>query len=320
MTSVDGGKERLVTVHAFGVGDASARVVAAAQEQGYSVAATGPGQFRMIRQRRPVWAVVAAILTLPILGIGLLFLLVKQTDSGSVSVFEGRDGTKVRVVGSIDDEVVGSVMSPASRGPVARAESHENDAGAASPGVPPDSVSPNRGPRNSRRSTPLPPEAESSSVPASPAVPPVSNSRMSGDASPFAAARGQASPSVHADSKTTGVRPSSTLRAGCVAIELPDGRSVPLSGGIVIGRFPRSPNGNTAMMEVPYPDSSLSRTHLVIESTDSGVAVTDLHSTNGTTIVEGGLSRGCPPGEAVGVTPGAEIRAGDVAIHLRMSR
>ena len=323
MTAANEGNERLVTVHGLGVGDTSNLVVSIAQQRGYTVAATGPGQFRMMRQKRPTWAVVAAILTFPFLAIGLLFLLVKKTDSGTVAVFEARDGTKVRFVGGIDDEIVDSIASrTASRDGVAAA--------AVAPSVDRTAVA-----SEDEIPKPMPPVAapdepaaqKDSMVGAGPAATRSSRTATTGsepttliESSPIARPTEPSPVSDITDLDKTVARPRrASASSGSVVVSFPNGRSVPLSNGIVVGRSPQVPAGMGALALVPYPDGSLSKTHLTIEPTAGGITVTDLHSTNGTEIVTGDSARACPPGEAVGVDAGVEVRAGDVAIRIESS-
>ena len=99
-------------------------------------------------------------------------------------------------------------------------------------------------------------------------------------------------------------------------IVFPDGRSVAVSKGLVIGRSPTPPDGKESLEALPYGDGSLSKTHLMIEPSAAGLEVTDLHSTNGTAIVRGGDTMLCPSGEPVVAGPGIEILAGDVLLRV----
>lgn len=62
--------------------------------------------------------------------------------------------------------------------------------------------------------------------------------------------------------------------------------------GIVVGRAPDQNSGPVGcfLMRVVSPSNDISRNHVLITTKDWGVQVTDLHSTNGTTVL--------PPGEA----------------------
>ncbi|SHJ41022.1 FHA domain protein [Tessaracoccus bendigoensis DSM 12906] len=61
--------------------------------------------------------------------------------------------------------------------------------------------------------------------------------------------------------------------------------------GIVIGRAPDGGSGPAGafLLRVPSPGSDISRNHLLVTTRDWNVHITDLHSTNGTTVL--------PPGE-----------------------
>ena len=324
MTTAYEGDERLVTVRGRGVGETANAVVKTAQECGYSVAASGPGQFRMIREKRPTWAVVAAILTFPFFGLGLLFLLVKKTDSGSVAVFEGRDGTKVRFVGGIDQEVIDSVSaappkttsSQSSPAPNATKQGESKDAKIQSTPRPHNSAMADVAESVNQE----PPTRYPSAAPASPAGNGGGTPALI-DSSPIAKDGAARLESIDPSVEMTVARPMrQAVAAQALAVAFPDGRSVELSNGLVIGRSPLLPEGMESLSAMSYPDTSLSKTHLMIESSGTGVVVTDLHSTNGTVLVHGGVTQACSAGTAVRAVAGAEIHAGDVRLLVEPVR
>lgn len=98
--------EQLIEVDGLGVGAASERVVQVATAHGYTVVASGPNRFRMARTYRPQWALVAAVATAVFVGLGLLFLTVKRTETGDVVVSEDRSGVKVRLTGALRPQAV----------------------------------------------------------------------------------------------------------------------------------------------------------------------------------------------------------------------
>lgn len=71
-------------------------------------------------------------------------------------------------------------------------------------------------------------------------------------------------------------------------------------------------------MRVPSPSSDISRSHLIVAARDWSVVVTDLHSTNGTTVVPvGEQSFVLANGESVQVDPGTVLDLGD-GVSLRI--
>ena len=73
---------------------------------GYQLSAS-PGLIVLIRRYRPTWAIVLAILGALFFLIGLLFLLVKNTETLTVSVTPRGDmGSTVTVAGQMDDWVI----------------------------------------------------------------------------------------------------------------------------------------------------------------------------------------------------------------------
>ena len=101
-----GAMEQLIEVNGLGLGAASERVVQVATVHGYTVVASGPNRFRMARTYRPQWALIAAVATAVFVGLGLLFLLVKRTETGDVVVAEDRSGVKVRLTGALQPAVI----------------------------------------------------------------------------------------------------------------------------------------------------------------------------------------------------------------------
>jgi hypothetical protein len=97
----------------------------------------------------------------------------------------------------------------------------------------------------------------------------------------------------------------------------PDGSSVEIDRPILVGRAPvlRDDLAEVPeLMRVPSPGQDISRTHLLVSPDDWEIRLTDLHSTNGTTIVRPGpgVERvQLQPGEPHAVTVGTVIELGD---------
>ncbi len=97
----------------------------------------------------------------------------------------------------------------------------------------------------------------------------------------------------------------------------PDGGSVRIDRPILVGRAPvlRDDLAEVPeLMRVPSPGQDISRTHLLISPDDWEIRLTDLHSTNGTTIVRPGpgVERlQLQPGEPYAVTVGTVVELGD---------
>lgn len=92
------------------------------------------------------------------------------------------------------------------------------------------------------------------------------------------------------------------------------GGSVPLDGPVLIGR---APNGgahepDAALLRVPSPSQDISRTHVRVAPSQWGYDVTDMNSTNGTTVRRAGEGPlRLEPGETVGVRVGDVVDLGD---------
>ncbi|WP_041789644.1 FHA domain-containing protein [Microlunatus phosphovorus] len=97
----------------------------------------------------------------------------------------------------------------------------------------------------------------------------------------------------------------------------PDGTSVAIDRPILVGRapvlrddLPEAPS----LMRVPSPGQDISRTHLLVSPDDWEIRLTDLHSTNGTTIVRPGAGTDrlkLRPGEPLAVLVGTLVELGD---------
>jgi hypothetical protein len=92
--------------------------------------------------------------------------------------------------------------------------------------------------------------------------------------------------------------------------------SIPLDVPSYIGRRPSSPrvvSGATPrLVRVPSPNREVSATHLEVRPLGSSVIVTDLRSTNGSTVMlPGSVPRKLRQGESVVVSPGTLVDIGD---------
>lgn len=96
--------------------------------------------------------------------------------------------------------------------------------------------------------------------------------------------------------------------SGNVCVVLPDGRSVPLQGTVLIGRSPRADRieGDQIPTLVAIDDRDVSRTHVRVRAEGRQVLLEDLGSTNGTVFTAvGAAPRRIRQGEVVLVTDGA---------------
>lgn len=268
--------ERVIEVRGRGPGASADAFVRAAGDLGLTVVATGPNRFRLARTYRPGWAVALAVVTSLCVGLGLLFLLVKRTESADAVIVEDRMGVHIRIVGSLNPAIldrlessVTSVADPRPSGQVSAAAPHRD--------VPPTM-----------------PAGQPASTPAS-----------------FGAA---ATPSFNPP--TTPVVPAVSRPAARVVFALSDGRRVTIANGGVVGRNPRPDLAAPGASLVPVDDPSLSKSHLTFGPSDGGVWVVDLHSTNGTSIEVGNVITRCEPGHRVSAPLGAVVIAGDVRLPV----
>lgn len=285
--------EVVVDLRGEGIGAASDRIVQVATALGYSVVAVGPGSFRIARSRRPTWAIVMAVL-FGICAVGLLFLLVKRTEDAVITVFEDRTGTKARVVGAIDPRLSAQLVASGGASPSA--------AGASAP--------------LSSVVSPPPPVASHVVVPEPVTSLPSAPVPATPDVPQAVTAHSFAPPaSTNDDFGATVVRPLRASVAARSAVRLPNGVVVAVAQRVVIGRNPDGSRHPGAELVV-LADPSLSKTHVLIEPSPDGVTVTDLHSTNGTSVIRDGVVVACTPDQPRGATVGSVIRLGDADVRV----
>jgi hypothetical protein len=70
-----------------------------------------PGRISVARTRRPRWALVACVATVWLAGLGLLFLLVRRTDAGEVTVHDGPRGCVVTVPPLLDGAAAAALQA-----------------------------------------------------------------------------------------------------------------------------------------------------------------------------------------------------------------
>jgi hypothetical protein len=110
--------EHVFDVVGMGVGAATEQFVALCTSAGYTVVAVGPNRMRLARVYRPTWASVTAALTAVAAGMGLLFLLVKRTETAEATIVEDRAGIRLRVVGTLTAELAEQIKRTLHKGGV----------------------------------------------------------------------------------------------------------------------------------------------------------------------------------------------------------
>lgn len=103
-------------------------------------------------------------------------------------------------------------------------------------------------------------------------------------------------------------------RPAVAAVVSSAGDRVDLVTRVLVGRAPTQQPGTpeAALLQVPSPQSDISRTHLEISTREWDVWATDLHSTNGTELLfPSGERRKLAPGAPTQVQPGTILDLGD---------
>lgn len=109
-------------------------VSATAGASDYSMNSAGRNTLVLTRQYRPTWAIVLAILGLIFFLIGLLFLLVKNTETLTVTLASEAGGTRVNVTGRATHEMASRIESVLA-GASAAIPEHVESPGAAQRGM-----------------------------------------------------------------------------------------------------------------------------------------------------------------------------------------
>lgn len=101
-------------------------------------------------------------------------------------------------------------------------------------------------------------------------------------------------------------------------VRFPNGTEITLIGALVLGRNPAAPHATVAdPVPVGDPQRSVSKTHALLELRDGLPWVTDLHSTNGTTLTNDvGEALACEPGIAVPVGDGWAVGLGEYSLAV----
>ncbi len=176
-------------------------------------------------------------------------------------------------------------------------------------------------------STPPPPALPSAPPPPPPPSPPAPAVSVSADWMPppapvptWASAPAPAAAEYVSPSPLDETRISNPAPVGGWVVELPDGRRLPVEGPLFFGRDPISESGTAGAVRVPVDDSrkSMSKTHARIDSVAGALTVTDLHSTNGTTVTNAAGARvALSPGVPHSVGASTELAFGDFVVRLR---
>ena len=110
-----------------------------------------------------------------------------------------------------------------------------------------------------------------------------------------------------------------------MAIRLDTGETIAVEGGgLLIGRSPAAAPGEHGMGLYALPDDakSVSKTHIALVRSGNALIAVDRASTNGSSLIRGGIERALAPGEGVETADGDTIRFGDrsAEVHDRPRR
>lgn len=337
-----GSVDETIECGGIGAGEATDRLLAVVAAE-YRAVNVGASRFQFARTYRPTWTIVCAVLLFPI---GLLFLLVRSTETWAATIEEDHRRVRVRLTGPILPHVLVGARTalaagpnvhagPAPAGVVAEPVATPGSAVGSSPGivaqpvavpaqpipappvpVVPIPVSPSPGPP-----APLPVPGpfwqQPSPTPAwVPTVPPdPSQVTLSPPPAPVPAPPpAPVAPPPRAErGEVTQVAPVDRDVVPGFVLAFDTGERVPVADLLLIGRDPEGAGADAHAVLVPVadPELSVSKTHLSAGGSGGSFWVCDRGSTNGTTVeAADGTTTALRPGERVAVEPGVVVRFG----------
>jgi len=197
--------------------------------------------------------------------------------------------------------------------------------------TPPEDAAPPTGPSPAVLAIPafVPATLGTTPVPPRPPVGAAPGGAAPGGAAPVNAAPGFAAPvnaapsfAAPVDAAPVNAAPVDAAPAQTVTgwqLRLADGQRMPVTGSLVFGRDPspvtRRPS---TMVSVVDPALSVSKSHALVElSADDDLSVTDLHSTNGVSLIGADGSRvELDPGIRTPVPAGSRLMLGEFAVEV----
>lgn len=282
----------------------------------YKTVGVGANRLQFARTFHPTWALVTGVVLLPVV-IGVFFLLIKVTETCTAIVDSDHAGTRVRLSGRLDRQVLdelsaalfeaadpsaGSLIAPATDVVPAVPQLLAPPPRSAAGSIVPNAAGPSPSP-----SVPVVPAGPGSSEASPPPLPPL------------------LAPAEKDDSATVVVRnagPPPLLGSDRVPVlRLDDGRRVEVVSRIHLGRAPVAldAGSDAELVSVEDETRSVSKTHLAAFFDGASLWVADLHSTNGSSVLESdGTLRMLEPGEWVPVGAGATLQMGEQLIAVEL--
>jgi hypothetical protein len=285
-----------------GSGDAFERLIGAVSEDGsYHAVQVAPDRLQFARTFRPTWAIVVGAITVPIALLGVVFLLIKSTETCLAVVEADHRGTRVRLAGKLSSAALGRVRvalgdgneRPAQPGAIGRPVASAFEAGGARPSF---VDAQDREPDRAVWGTPDYATPQNASVAA-----PISSVASFAASVPLVAL------------------PVVQSTAPIPVLLLDDGRRLELTRHNLLGRDPvgAADEGAAQLITVLDESRSVSKTHLAISYLDGAWHVVDRHSTNGVNIVgPDGIERAVRPGESTEVPAGSTVRFGARSLRI----
>jgi hypothetical protein len=122
-------------------------------------------------------------------------------------------------------------------------------------------------------------------------------------------------PRAPRDDQGAPAQPPAATRGALV--ELTDGRVVAIERVALVGRNPQSLRPDVQLVRVDDPGRSVSKTHLQVGVSSSGVWIADRGSTNGTVVtLPDGAQIVCPVDQQVRLRAGATVAFGDCGLRV----
>jgi hypothetical protein len=334
--------------------DVERRVLQAMDDGAYRGGQLGPSRYLFVRAARPVWATLCGIVLLPALGLGVLLLLMRRTESCTLTITDTYRGTTLSIEGRLLPEQRDRLRGAVGKGPVvdllpdppaeasgipegARPADDARIRGWGSQPVGGPMPSPLEERRPAFRGSAMDTRARQAHTVARPGAP----GSIPAPADPATVAR--PTPAAPAAATSTVARPApapgrdaaTVARTAAAAPSEPaapaasapttfalrtGGALIAIDPIVVLGRAPAAPAGRLAAarpVALDDPSMQVSKTHLAVWAKDGILVAEDLRSTNGSQVVDrDGTTRVLGPGQPLEVQLGARLLLGGLSLEV----
>lgn len=312
-------------------GEATERILIVARSD-YKTVSASATRIHFARTTHPTWSVVLGIILLPVI-IGIPLLLMKRTETWVAALEEDHRIVQVHVTGTVLPSVMAAMHESLGAGPAAAAKTLQGPIETVNVNTVPDAVHdtvviPGFDVAGANEMTTLNTDTTVSLAITSPLEsppvtdPPATEQRVTAGGSPDAGSGDGGMTLLRRPSDPADVSRDAAIGSGLVVffdtgehLELDEGESA------FVGRSPEMIGGLSRyrLLQIDDPERSISKTHLRLDREKESWFVSDLGSTNGTSVGEGRNSplAPIPSGTPVRIEEGGTIQFGKRSAEVR---